>query len=653
MGFQNWAAASLASILLFSLIPLSHAQLPGNTLACNGAQVFEPNSGFNLGKAAAQVSATKFALTSPTSDGGGGAPNRGEVRIFQYTDIVTPPTPRCSFTQALAGQSSIPGDKFGISISPLLPGHLLVGAVGGVNQPGRVNLFTNQGIPVGSGTLQHPSPLIGANFGDYVLTGNIDGDAALEVIVGSPGTDEIFVYDFNGSSFSPVPGSPIQAGSHNAFNPNFGSSGTEYGRSFALVGDIGGTPSSELVVGAPTGGPNGEGCFGVVTWNGSSLQVFNSGQKDFCVDSALLPLPSPTVSPYPTPPSPQIMSFGEKIAAIGDVDVDGVPDVAISAPLFSEATESNVGRILLVSLQPGAATPPTVLPDDLRGLHAGTFFGKSLSAVASPASGGTRTVMAIGAPGAEFPNPSVIPTPTPGTVRAGLVATVELLPLPNGVPLSRVKLGLALGGAPGDELGSSSQLVPSLNPAVDSRPDLLVGVPRTASPGRGEGLVALTPNLDLQRPFGVVSAVSGSTFCGTQPGVPFNLTVSTPITSAHPSGQPYKNGNVFFNVANVQAKPYDRTVIFYWGRPISPMQLIAPTAQPCLLFNNLSYMQPVTLPAGQTSLPTPHAFFIPDIEAITWIDNLVIAGAAIYDNPPNGNGLFEVAAELSISVGQN
>ncbi len=158
------------------------------------------------------------------------------------------------------------------------------------------------------------TPAASQAFGSSLVALNADGDGVPDLAVGSPGQA-----DANGFSAGAV---RIYSGADGSLLKTIlGPSTSLFGASLANAGDQDGDGRDDLF----TGAPNGDGSKGVVF-------VISSGS------GATLRTISTTFS---------VGAFGSTLAALGDIDNDGLTDVAVGAPGF-RVSGNQAGRVILV-----------------------------------------------------------------------------------------------------------------------------------------------------------------------------------------------------------------------------------------------------------------------------------------------------------------
>jgi hypothetical protein len=229
-------------------------------------------------------------------------------------------------------------------------------------------------------------------FGLTIVTmGDLNGDGVPDLAVAAPFQDGDFV------SFQEGFGKPQNVGKiflidganlsilNELNDPEFQQVqqlhfGGQLGASMAAVADLNGDGITDLIAGAP---------------HHLDEQKINAGEafvfsgKD---GSVLFTLSDPT--------SEEDGKMGAAVAGLGDVDGDGVPDVAVGVPgkdIGGEDGIPNVGLVYLFSGQTGALIRTLNHPDQ-GGAEAGAAFGSAL-ANAGDVDGDQVSDVLIGAPG--------------------------------------------------------------------------------------------------------------------------------------------------------------------------------------------------------------------------------------------------------------
>ena len=227
----------------------------------------------------------------------------------------------------------------------------------------------------------------------------------------------------------------LSSGSELLFRLDGQASDTLFGSAVTSIGDVDGDGVPDFAVGAPlTLGPGGNG------YLDGRVLVFSGASK------ALL---------HELNPLRHRGFFGGTLAAAGDLDGDGVPDLIIGAPYTPGDNFYGVGSVLAFS----GATGKLLL--EFLGKEGGTYMGSAVDAIGDLDEDGVPEIL-IG-----------IPRGMGGGPDGGGVVTVQSGA--NGARLYEFD-----GHASGDYLGTAVAGLGDLD--GDGVPDLLLGAPN-ASPG--------------------------------------------------------------------------------------------------------------------------------------------------------------------------
>ncbi|MCI0587800.1 MAG: integrin alpha [Planctomycetes bacterium] len=388
----------------------------------------------------------------------------GAPQYYEFSGFFTGPGSALVFSGATGGTiltltGATPGDYFGRSVAGAgdVDGDgvddLLVGAsgtdVGGLANAGRAFAFsgaTGTTIFTLSGTAAED------RFGDSVAgVGDVDGDGNSDFLVGAP-----------------QPGfPPVAAGYATLFSGatggvllllNGSAPGDGFGTSVAGPGDLNADGVPDLLVGAPRPFP-GPGPGAVTGFSGSS-------------GATILTLNG--VQPYD--------SFGWRVAGVGDLDADGVPDVLVGAP-----TASPGGRARAFSGASGVALLT------FNGSVSEERLGSSVSGAGDLDGDGVPDLL-VGAK--QWGVPGAGPTPGPGYVRV----------FSGG---SGATLYTFSGAADFDAFGASVCDAGDVN--GDGVSEVLIGA---SQPGSAPFLPPPNPGPGYARVVSVVGVPSGSSLFG-------------------------------------------------------------------------------------------------------------------------------------------
>ena len=182
--------------------------------------------------------------------------------------------------------------------------------------------------PASSQTTLHSLQVYGT--WDVRSLGDVDGDGVADFGVGCPGTSQLYCNSGSGvvHIYSGLTGAELY--SKNA--PLGGVPVDAFGWSIDGVGDVNGDGLSDFVVGAPL-------------WASSTFQC-GEGRAYICsgLDGAIL---QTLVAPGNVPGAYQ--AFGRSVAGVGDVNADGVPDVAVGSEYGFNALGVQSGNVGIYS----------------------------------------------------------------------------------------------------------------------------------------------------------------------------------------------------------------------------------------------------------------------------------------------------------------
>jgi hypothetical protein len=174
-----------------------------------------------------------------------------------------------------------------------------------------------------------PTSVAGARFGESVAgLGDVNGDSVGDLIVGAPGADRVFM--LSGATLAVL---------RTMVDPN--GTGNLFGYTVANAGDVNGDGVDDIAVGAPGPVPGRFRCLraAAVSAAGSSIwrAFIFSGSNGALIHTLI--------------PSDEFAGFGVSVASLGDVNGDGVPDVAVGR---SRPVASSIGRVYAFSGSNGA-----------------------------------------------------------------------------------------------------------------------------------------------------------------------------------------------------------------------------------------------------------------------------------------------------------
>ncbi|MEL6614949.1 MAG: FG-GAP-like repeat-containing protein, partial [Bacteroidota bacterium] len=314
---------------------------------------------------------------------------------------------------------------------------LLVGARrAGVANTGAVSLFLGGASPDAVPDLVLSGGSGGAFFGTSVSgAGDVNGDGFDDFVVGAPEivANEVYVF-FGGLVLDAT--ADLTFGGQDTFD--------DFGASVAGAGDLNGDGYADILVGAPVNGAAGP--------NAGRAYVFFGGPSADALPDIVL--------------SPEADSgfFGGSVAGAGDLDGDGLPDVAVGAAFFNTANGSDTGAVFVYS---NANTGTGIAEWTAVGEDTFDNFGTEVASVGDRNGDGFGDWL-IGADGNDGAG-----------VDRGKAYLYHGGPLADGVP--DATYDFVLGG---DNLGFGGSLAGVGDLDADGVPDMVVG-----AAGGGTGFV--------------------------------------------------------------------------------------------------------------------------------------------------------------------
>ena len=415
--------------------------------------------------------------------------------------------------------SLVPNDRFGESVADAgdIDGDgtrdVVVGAPGGFldyTGAGTVYVVLMNGdgtvkgtAAIGAGTPNGPSPAEGDHFGWGVAgMGDLDGDGTPEIAAGAYADDTLYIMSVNADG---TVRATAEIDSGDAGLPAPGE-GNRFGSSVAGIGDLDGDGTPDVAVGAP-----GRFAAGAAAGTGTAYVLFmdpdGSVNRTATIDSMTPNGPSLAVNDR----------FGSSVAGIGDLDGDGVPDLAVGA-VGHVIADAGTGDLYILFMNPDGTVKRTAevnaqTPNGPTSLREGDHFGWSVTEAGDMDGDGTPEI-AVGAIG----------HPVGGSADVGILYLFFMNP--DGTVKRTATIGAGTPNGPssleaGDRFGSSVANVGDLD--GDGTADLAAATTGHVVGGtgggdlhvmfmNGDGTVKRTAEINALTPNGPSSLEAGDRF---------------------------------------------------------------------------------------------------------------------------------------------
>ncbi len=271
-----------------------------------------------------------------------------------------------------------------------------------------------------NGTNPAPHSTIGSRYDGFLQNGHmgislavlpdVNGDGYADIATGSPDAD---LHRPGGGAVAVLYGKPSgehisltdlwSAGYPYFFHVDFPDLDNQHiGESVAAVPDMTGDGWPDLAIGAPQADPGGRIDAGSVWIISGHLPPIDAGCTGMNLDASCpwIKLNALTAAQgYRIDGAVAGEGIGSSLAAVGDQNGDGLPDLAIGASSASPAGRTNAGEVVVMAGQAGSAASDTSSAlERIWGLSAGAGLGASVAA-AGDIDGDRRIDLLVGAPG--------------------------------------------------------------------------------------------------------------------------------------------------------------------------------------------------------------------------------------------------------------
>lgn len=344
-----------------------------------------------------------------------------------------------------------------------------------ISLPTDGEVISDQKISNGLGGFVAGSLASGDRFGSSITAiGDLDGDGVIDMAAGAPGTGSgagaVHVLFMNDDGT--VRGSQRIASGVGGLLPGSFTSGDAFGSSIASLGDLDGDGVTDIVVGALGDEVSGNGAEGTISV--LFLNADGTVKNQRKIGNGLGGIAEGTLLSDD--------GFGGAVTVLGDVNGDGITDLAVGAAL-DDTTGDGEGAVYVLFMDAsGAAVQSSKIIDGQTGfavgsLDAGDAFGSSVAGIGDIDGDGIPDV-AVGAASDENLDDA-----------EGAVYVLQLNA--DGSVKLQSKITDGLGGLAdgtlnaGDQFGSSVAGAGDLN--GDAVPDLIVGASQAGTPNVNEG----------------------------------------------------------------------------------------------------------------------------------------------------------------------